>query len=262
MQTKRSHRTLNIFTLLVMLAAVAATIVAVTGQNSTLSGESQEAEREKKRKEFEGQFAVVELEGPEPADPQKLAKRKAKGKRYDKSGLVSKRVPDYIDETAVYGHGEQAPPTLPVEQSHAVIIGETLGSQAHLSNDKSGVYTESAVRVAEVLKQGDPASLASGDIISVDRPGGFVKYPNGRKVLYRVVGLNMLRSGKRYVLFLGEAGEGGNYRVITGYELTADGVTPLDEAAPFDKYKGMSAATFLDAVRAAIEQPQQIPPPE
>jgi hypothetical protein len=262
MQTKRNYMPLNIFTLLVMLTTAAATIEALTGQNQALSGESQEAEREKKRKEFESQFAVADLEEAEPADPQQLAKRKAKSKRYDKLGLVSKQVPDYVDETALYSHWQENLPAFPVEQSHAIIIGETLDSQAHLSNDKSGVYTESSVRISEILKQDSSSSLVSGAVISVDRPGGFVKYPNGRKVLYRVVGLNMLRVRKQYVLFLGDASDGGNYRVITGYELMVGGVSPLDEAAHFDKYRGMAKTPFLNAVCAAIAPPQQIRPNE
>jgi hypothetical protein len=141
---------------------------------------------------------------------------------------------------------------IPAEQSTAVIIGEVQESKAYLSNDKSGVYTEVLIRIDEVLKSDGSIGLVAGNAISADRPGGIVRYPNGHERLYRIFGLNMPQIIGRYVLFLNK-GEGDiNYRIVTGYELKAAGVVPLDVAPKFDAYRGMEAGMFLKAVRKAI----------
>lgn len=135
------------------------------------------------------------------------------------------------------------------------MIGEVEAVSGHLSNDKSGVYTEFVIRVGKVLKGIGDNDVTAGQTLSADRPGGFVKYPDGHKRLYRLFGMNMPRRARRYVLFLGAPQDSPNYRIVTGYELTAEGVVPLDVASHFDAYKGLDEATFLNTVRQAIGQP-------
>ena len=201
---------------------------------------------------FRGRFPVVDYEsGPQSGD-RHGEERKNKGRRYDKSGLVRRSSSAGIEETVREVRGQDTIEAIPAGRSGAIIVGEVQGARAFLSNDKSGVYTEVLVRVDEILKSDGSAWLAAGNVITADRPGGIVRYPNGRERLYRIFGLNMPLAGGRYVFFL-DRGEGDpNYRIVTGYELGADGVEPLDVAPHFDAYKGAHSEKFLQAVRDPI----------
>ncbi|HST53267.1 MAG TPA: hypothetical protein VLJ61_14750 [Pyrinomonadaceae bacterium] len=156
----------------------------------------------------------------------------------------------------VENHWQEGIAGLPIAQSSVIIIGEALSANTHLSNNKNGVYTEFSVRINEILKSDNPA-LIPNSILSVDRPGGFVRYPDGHKLLYRIFGLNMLRVNKHYLLFLDNTEQSPNYQVLTGYEMTANGISPIDVAPQFDAYKGMDGISFAQTVRDAIKQNSQ-----
>ena len=88
-----------------------------------------------------------------------------------------------------------------MEESSVIVIGDVLHSEAHLSEDKRGVYSEFTIRLVEVLK-GD--SFWPGSEMVVERLGGYVRYPDGRKLLYRVGTGGMPRVGARYLFFLND----------------------------------------------------------
>jgi hypothetical protein len=122
-------------------------------------------------------------------------------------------------------------PGLPVEQSSVIVVGDVLQSEAHLSEDKTGVYSEFTVRLVEVLKS---ASSLPGSEMIVERLGGYVRYPDGRKLLYRVGTGGMPRVGARYLFFLKRSPE-LDYSILTAYEFGDDAVTALDPSAQFEK---------------------------
>jgi hypothetical protein len=185
-----------------------------------------------------------------------------KNSRYDKSRLVGDDSRPDIGEVSLTYDWEVNVPALPVGQSDVIVAGEVLDAEAHLSNTKTGVYSEFAIKVEEVLKGDKSAPLSAGDSITVDRPGGFVRYPSGFKRLHRYSGQNMPRVGLRYVLFLNTSGESPNYRILTGYALGARGVSPLDSPGQFATYKRMDETAFLTAVRDAIAKSSQTTPQE
>jgi hypothetical protein len=244
-----------LFALAATIATSAATLYSRGRSTRNGSAQSPNARRSRDRdgEDFETQFPTADLETPEPADPDKRVRRQKKNKRYDNLNVVSQRPSQSIDETVVDNHWQESVAALPVSQSNVIILCEALGASTHLSNDKKGVYTEFSVRVSEVIKTDDPA-LTPGGVLDVDRPGGFVRYPDGHKVLYRTFGLNMLRPNRRYLLFLNNTDESLNYRVLTAYEITPGGVSPLDVGPQFDTYKGMDEIHFLQAVREAVAQ--------
>ena len=49
--------------------------------------------------DFKSRFPVVDYNAPKPTDPESLAKRDAKNKRYDKLSLVRKNSSSEIEET-------------------------------------------------------------------------------------------------------------------------------------------------------------------
>ena len=103
------------------------------------------------------------------------------------------------------------------------------------------------MKVEEVLKG---SNLTAGSVINVQRMGGFVNYPNGKKVLFRLVGNGMPAVGFRYALFLRVLDE--DYRILTGYELGPEGVMPLDNSGQFETYRRATETDFLKALRDAI----------
>jgi hypothetical protein len=69
-------------------------------------------------------------------------------------------------------------PALPVKESNVVVTGVVLGSKAHLSANKKGVFSEFKIAMQSVFKK-TGAEILEGIVIAADRIGGHVKYPNG-----------------------------------------------------------------------------------
>jgi hypothetical protein len=239
----------------VFTSTVAASVLALSQANQDAAnsggrGISQDGERER----LKNQFPVVDYDAPEDPDPDKRKERKAKGRKYDDFLFVRKEPSTYITESVFHTEWYQHAEALPAKQSQKIVIGVVTSSQAHLSNDKTGVYTESVIEVEEVLK-GDGGNIATGAKISVDRPGGLVRYPGGHTRLYRFANMNAPALGKEYLFFLTNPEPLQNYGVITAYELSPRGVAPLDSMPIFQAFAGMGKDEFLGKVRDAIRTP-------
>lgn len=196
---------------------------------------------------------TADYEAPGPNEPGGLEKRRVRNSRYDKQGMVVKDPDVSVTVTQVLYEGKEPWP-LPVDQSDVVIVGEVKDRQTYLSNDKSGVYTEFTIDVSEVLK-GDSTEVNRGSAITASRVGGVVRYPNGHKRLYLVLGEGLPLEGGQFVLFLKEDGQGGNYTVLTMYRLESDGVIPVDEGRQFEPYKGQTKSEFIRVIRDKIGNP-------
>src|SRR5215210_5511392 len=165
---------------------------------------------------------------PDLPDSQKNAKRKEKQKRYNDFELVSSHVSEGVDEAAFFPEPHLTFPALPVAESEIVVIGTIGTAQAHVSESKLNVFSEFTLTVEDVLKS-KIHGVAQGSVLTIDRVGGHVKYPNGQRVLYRVAGLNMPQIGGRYLLFLTLKHNNEDISILTGYQLTPNGAIPLDE---------------------------------
>lgn len=200
--------------------------------------------------EIKKRFPKVDYDAPEPTDPAEKTKRRNKGKHYDRLGGVSKEPTHY--SSGLISHWEVNLPALPVAQSTAVVIGNTLTRAAFLSADKGAVYTELSVKVEEILKGTDNTNGK----IDVKRLGGVVRYRTGEESFFHIVGQNMPDSGKRYLFFLRAIPESEDFEIVTGYELAPSGVTALDTPAQFTQYNGLDEAMFLEEVRRAVLKKQ------
>ena len=198
--------------------------------------------------ERDERYQVVDFNEPEPTDPVKKAKLKKQQQRYGKDSPFSHPGPNH-GEVAFLPEWQFNFPALPVTQSDAIVIAEVLNAEAHRSEVKLNVFSNFEVRVDEVLKG---SNLTAGSVINVQRIGGFVKYPDGRKVLFRLMGNGMPAVGGRYAFFLKNLEE--DYSIITGYELGADGVMPLDNSRQFERYLGQNENDFLQALRDAVSR--------
>ena len=202
---------------------------------------------------------TADYDAPESGDPEIRDKRRAKNSHYDKRGLVTKDSDASITLTQVLYEGKELWP-LPIDESDAVVVGDVRDRQTYLSNDKSGVYTEFNVSVSEVIK-GDSAQISQGNTITASRVGGVVRYPNGHRRLYLEVGEGLPLDDGQYVLFLKREGQEQTYTVLMMYQLGLDGVTPIDEGAQFEPYRGQKKSDFLKTIQDKITGPAQLSPP-
>jgi len=186
-------------------------------------------------------------------------KRQAKGRRYDKpkNGPISE-LPPGVEELPLNSHWWQGIPVLPISESTTIVVGDVVDGKAYLSNDGSGIYSEFAVRVEQVLKDTNPITLNPGETIAAERMGGAVRFPSGKVQRYRISRQGMPQVNERYVFFLKCNGE--DHDIITGYQLKDGKVRPLDgsdtsdgeNGLQFGKYDGIAEYSFLSELQEAI----------
>jgi hypothetical protein len=191
--------------------------------------------------------------------------RKEKGERFNGQGGINgkaiEKLPDNFETLPTTGHWWIGLSALPVDQSDVVLRGTITSREAHLSDDRTGIYSEFLVQVAEIFKDTSKAILA-GTPLTVNRVGGSVHFASGRIQRYAISRQDMPRTGHQYVLFLRKTAA-GDLLILTGYELSYGRVSPLDGEDTYDprstmafaKYRGKNAETLLQEVRNAAARP-------
>ena len=190
-------------------------------------------------------YPVAELTETESPDPSIRERLKLQQTRYNEPAFSRPGPKDELIE--IFLEDSFKFPALPINESDVVVIGQVLGSKAHRSENKLSVFGDYQVRVDEVLK----GTYTLGQI-SFDRVGGFVKYPNGKRVLFKLVGHGAPEVGARYVFFLKAVA--GGYNLLTAYELGSNGVQPLDNSQIFRAFQNTSETDFLTSLRTLISQ--------
>lgn len=193
-------------------------------------------------------FPVADFNEPEP-DTNSVSGRaqKEKRQRFDVFTLVPPKAEPWIAEIVDSSEGYFSFPPLPVAESDVILIAVVSGSEAHISGNKRGVFSEFKLAVESVLKTSSQ-DVKEGSLITADRIGGYVKYPNGQQVLIRVSGVNMPQIGSRYLLFL-SAKRKPDFIIMTGYELTSEGVFALDLSSEFLALEGITENELQKRVR-------------
>jgi len=219
-------------------------------QNNPAPGQ----QRKDDRAEFESQFPITDVNKPGPTDPASHAKWKAKSKKYKAIGIPVTEAAGQITFHTEWDIGFEA---LPVDKSDLVVIGEVTDAQAYLTEGKDWVYSEFTIRVDEVLKNTSKVTVSQGSSLIAERDGGGVRFPSGRKTIQYIVGQGMPRTGRRYVLFLTRDDQQQSTHILTGYELRAGKVFPLDtpgggQTPAATMYKEADETSFLSDLRSAI----------
>lgn len=216
-----------------------------------IPGRSQEQKPPRKiqlRKLDEDRFPIADYSAAEPSDPSERSKRERKGKKYDKSEW--RIYPEASSSMARVDYVNPNLPALPLTESTAIIVGQVTDAKAHLSNDKTGVYSVFTVQVNEVLRNYSKLPLSIASSIEVERDGGRVRFPNGRLLLYVISSYDMPQVGLRYVLFLNTADGQSDFQILTGYELREGKVHPLDNLPKLYHYEDADETTFLSELRS------------
>lgn len=202
---------------------------------------------DKKRK-----FPTADYDEPDLTDPKKNQAQKEKKIRQNSFSIVARNPPEWQAERMFMDEGLALTPALPSLKSSYIVLGEVRSAGAHVSENKENVYSEFTVMVSKVFKAATN-SISEGVEVTVDRVGGFVKYPNGRTVLYRVAGKNMPAVGSRYIFFLTSPND-QDLTILTAYALEPGIVTPLDDLPQFEKFRGVSHAVFLQELHSSLAE--------
>jgi hypothetical protein len=203
-------------------------------------------------------FPIVDFEAKEPVEPKVKAARDAKARKYSKK--YGGEIKEDLHQIFTNSDWELRLPALPVARSAAVYIGTVVEARAHLTPDKTGVFSEFAFQVESILKSDAKRTVAAGETVSVERSGGRVRMPSGKIVVSWTNHQNMPKVGGRYVLFLTHdyetAGDmGDDFYLLTGYEFKNDKVVPLDSSTKQEvlAYKGATESSFLKDLFNALK---------
>ena len=202
-------------------------------------------------------FPIVDFGAKEPTDSKVKAARNAKAGKYSKKH--GGEINEDLHQIFTNSDWDLRLPALPVARSAAIFIGTVVEAQAHLTPDKTGVFSEFAFQVESILKSDPKRAVAAGETVSVERSGGRVRMPSGKIVVSWTNHQNMPKVGSRYVLFLTHdfetAGDtGDDFYLLTGYEFKNGKVAPLDSSTKQEvlAYKGATESSFLKELINAL----------
>lgn len=252
----RSFKRVFAFFAVGVLAALAVIVLLRVQSQEKFHAQNQNSKEGKLKEMDDDATPIVDLIHTNAPD----AKRWSKNSRHDGHRWIRANLGATVFEVLTEQPHNVA--DLPAAESDLIVEGEAIGSAAFLSNDKNNVYSEFTIRVAKTFKAAD-LSVSTGDAITAERPGGRVRYPDGRIVRYRVVGQGSPRTGRTYVFFL-LRGDPDTYKILTAYEVADGKVSALDGARTnrgvgkwvFDKHIDQDYASFITEVTAAINRPR------
>lgn len=252
-----------------LLLLVAASVTAAVAFQTAQQGESRDDKLKDKpkkytrqnfdRDDYASQFPIADFHEQESADAKEQAKRRARGSRYDDRNLVARPESSWKGAGAIrFDDWDLRTDVLPVAESDYIVVGKVLDARAYLSNDKSGVYSEFAVRIEKVIMGATP-DVAPGSVIETEREGGRVRFSADDIDQYEIAGVGLPRPGRKYIFFLKSVGgEQGYYSIITAFEVHGNRIYPLDKRAssssPRDAYWDMEEAPFEQLLLEKIKK--------
>lgn len=241
----------------IVSASSSVALVAIVLSFAILAGDTQNSRSPQPPQDIDtNQFPTAEY-GVTAGDAKERARWQVRSKKYNKKYTL--RISEASGGTYLIVDWERGLPAFPVARSAAVLIGEVSSTNAYLSEDGTGIYSEFSIQVDEILKNDLLNTITVGTSIIAEREGGRVRFPSGKIVTAQVNRQDMPRPGRRYVFFLTCTDLNGNdaegYYLLTAYELREGRVIPLDkvqEGHPINQYKGISEQDFLTELRAVI----------
>jgi hypothetical protein len=242
-----THRKIKLLITLLAMAALAVMLVMNRNGNALARASQEEAEIDAE--------PVVDYAQANIRNAGQGEKKKHHSLRADRPIA---ELPPGVEPLPVTGHWWIGLPPLPAAQSDAVIYGEIVDGQALLDDDKMGIYSVFSVRVVETFKGGQELCTFDG-MLTAMRPGGAVRFPSSKVQRYRITKQGFPKRGRQYVLFLKRSDQ-GELSILTGYELRAGRVMPLDgdDKDPrgdlqFARYRGADEESFMHALREAVQ---------
>ena len=253
------HRVTYALAALVFVTAVFSIATRGNGNNPTappqaVGGQQSQTTEMQRHLAANKAYPIVDYDEAEPSDPSMRASRSAKQKRYNNFGMVMKTPHPDDAEISFIAEGAFDFQGLPVDKSEVIVVGDVITGEAHLSENKRNIFSEFTVKISTVLKTLTPTGPTPDSQITIERVGGYVRYPNRQTVLYRGAGYGMPRVGGRYVFFLRPIAQSNDYSVLTGYELGEKGIEPLDFSAQFEAFRGFDVPTFMSTLDEVLSK--------
>lgn len=174
-------------------------------------------------------------------------------------GRVITELPIGVEPLPTINHWWVHLPALPVAESTAIVFGKITNAEAHLSNDRTEIYSKFSVNIEKVFKDTSNA-INSDKKLLVSRLGGNIRFASGRINKYTIDRQGMPQIGEDYYFFLKRL-ENGGFIILTGYKIASQHVTPLDgedsedprSDLPFARYRNVEESNFLQDLRTALK---------
>lgn len=216
-----------------------------------------ESKAQQKNNQTERRKKMIPIsQAKEEEDLVKRSKRQNKNRFYNYTRGADLETQE---EGEIFGRISEAPPSfsLPISESDLIIVGKVVKSQPFFSETKTSIYSEFSIQIEEIIKNHTGFVLAANKVVVADREGGAIILPNGRILQYVVSGIETLpEQNLRYVFFLKNDENIGNYKILTGYELNANGIIPLEDYEDRKDYIGKTENNFLKEVKSKISTNQ------
>lgn len=239
----------NFGRLLAVTVLVASIVLVLRGSGDTTRVSSQSDRNSRKPPVSQDEQApIAAFDEAEKAAPAERSRRLEKSRHYNNLNLVIEQMPGYsVRDKSGHWHLDLEP--IPAPQSNLIITGTVIESAAHLSADKTGVYSEFTVTVDEVIKPNNQVTVSISDKISLDRVGGAVRFRSGQvQRMYPMAQQRLPQLGTRYLFFLKV--EGNIFSILTAFELREGKVFALDKIQKFQAHDGTDDQSFLRVVRS------------
>src|ERR1044072_2583016 len=149
-----SHTQINRLSWLVILTigfAISMTVAPTQTYNASISASQDKAGRKKEPQE--NQMPIVNYTTSGQTETQAQSLRSSRSSRYEKRRPQPiSELPEGINDLPLNSHWGWGVTAIPSVRSDAIVIGKVIEAQAHLSNDKTGIYSEFTIEVTEVIK--------------------------------------------------------------------------------------------------------------
>jgi hypothetical protein len=185
--------------------------------------------------------------------------RNKKNQRHNHQGLTIEQVP--VGNSEVILHSETSIPDFPIKISDLIVEGKVNGSDAFLSGDKSGIYSEYNISITDVIKNSPTDVVNKHDLITAERFGGRIRYPSGQIVRYRAEVQGSPTKNAKYLFFLKKV-DADSYLILTAYEMRGNKVFALDGSriafspkgkSAFDKHNDQDVVDFKKDLEKALK---------
>jgi hypothetical protein len=257
------HKIFYLFVIVIVIGKTTTIYSQTQGNTSSLASQNRDkTDNPIQKKVKENGDPIANYESLKDFNTPENSLRKIRNDKYNfKDAAVFNENSPSIFISGGFTHSPRKP-AFPIIQSSYIVIGEISGKEAFLSTDKASVYSEFSFKIEEILKQNEEQPAFINNTITIERVGGKVRLPSG-KLLHRVIEGSYLPQGrKRYLMFLKYDKETNSSYVLTGYELQAGKIVPLDGKGletpavksyeNYQQYNGIDETCFLNIVRNAI----------
>jgi len=191
------------------------------------------------------QEPALDLSNPDVMNLAKprLAEETERAKRFDKPNrppLINRSEPLKSGQHYIIGqyqyNSDHTP--LPVAGSDLIVLGTVSSASPHLSSGGNTVYSTFRLEIKNILKG---VLAPSESIVTVEREGGIILLPNGKKRFEGIRGLGLPVNGFTYILFLKARPSSHSYSIITGYAVVEGKLISLDAANASEDDKNADA---------------------